>query len=177
MVRLLFHTQEHRKWANYLIKPIKCTRDDAWLGEGYYFWYDENDAVRWGQSSKKEYGFFDIYQAHINCDNVLDTVFNEEHYLFWLKQIEKVASTIIKKTGEKPTLKEINEYFSEKGQWKNVTGIMFQDLPTNSELLMVKPIESRNNKQSFFVYKKRIQLVVYDDTIISNFECKLTMPC
>lgn len=177
MIRLVFHTQEHRKFSNILTMPIKCIRDDAWLGEGYYFWYDENDAVRWGQTSKRRYGLFDIYQANIDCENILDTVFNEEHYKFWLKQIEKVATAILKKTGEKPTLKEINEYFLDKGTWNDLTGIMFQDLPTNPELLMVKPIDNRNNKQTFFLYKKRIQLVVYDEAIITNFAHKLTMPC
>jgi len=177
MIRLLFHTQEHRKFSNILKMPIKCRRDDAWLGEGYYFWYDENDAVKWGQNSKRRYGSFDIYHAKIDCENILDTVFNEEHYKFWLKQIEKVANVIFKKTGEKPTLKEINDFFKEKGTWNDLTGIMFQDLPENPELLMVKPISYRNNKKTFFVYKKRIQLVVYDEAIITNFAHKLTMPC
>ena len=177
MIRQLYHTQEHRQYTRKLDMAIKCIRDDAWLGEGYYFWYDENDAHRWGTTSKKRYGYYDVYQADIDCENILDTVFNEEHYKFWVLQIEKVAKTILKKTGEKPTLKEINEYFLDRGTWSELSGIMFQDLPTNTDLSAIKPIESKNNRQTVFVYRKRIQLVAYDKTIISNFTHKLTMPC
>lgn len=162
----MFHTQEHRRKE--LDSPIMCLRDDAWLGEAFYFWYDEEDAHRWGHSSKKRTGSYEIYSAVIECEDVLDTVFNEEHYLFWLKQIEKVAKKIIKSTGEKPTLKEINDYFKERATWDEVTGIMFQDLPNNHRFLLVKPIEYRTKSRPF-VYKKRIQLAVYNLEIVENF--------
>jgi hypothetical protein len=65
----------------------------------------------------------------------------------------------IKKTEERPTLKQINDYFKEKGIWKNVDGIMFQDLPTSETYILVKE----------FFYKKRIQLVVYKKETIITF--------
>ncbi len=167
MARNMFHTQENRDQE--LIEPIICLREDAWLGEAYYFWYDEFDAHRWGKTSKKKTGRYEIYSADIECDNVLDTVFNEEHYLFWLKQIEKVATKIVKQTGEKPTLKEINDYFKDRATWDEVDGIMFQDLPSNFNFLLVKPIEYRNNKKMAFIYRKRIQLAVYNLEIVNNF--------
>lgn len=166
MVREMFHTQEHRDQK--LINPIICLRDDAWLGEAYYFWYDEFDAHRWGKTSKTKTGQYEIYSSEINCDNVLDTVFKEEHYLFWLKQIEKVATKILENTGEKPTLKEINDYFKERATWVEVDGIMFQDLPSNPEFLLVKPIQYRYKKRAF-IYRKRIQLAVYNLKIVGHF--------
>ncbi len=162
----MFHTQEHREEK--LNAPIICLRDDAWLGEAYYFWYEEFDAHRWGKTSKKRTGKYEVYTSRIFCENVLDTVFNEEHYLFWLKQIEKVATRIIKNTGEKPTLKEINDYFKERATWEEVDGIMFQDLPSNHRFLKVKPIEYRSKKRAF-IYRKRIQIAVYDLKIVNNF--------
>jgi hypothetical protein len=157
VVRKMYHTQGMS--APYLTEPLKCTRSDAWLGDGYYFWYDESDAILWGQHAKKPYKRFVVYSAEINCDDVLDTVFNEEHYVFWLRSIDKIAETIIKNTGEKPNIKELNLYLKERGGWKNVTGIMFQDLPTNEILLKVIK----------FYYRKRIQLVAFENTIIHNF--------
>jgi hypothetical protein len=158
----MYHTQEKR--GRRLNAPVMCNKYDAWLGNGYYFWNDEVDAVHWGYNSKKRTGYFEIYSATINCANVLDTVFNEDHYKFWVKQIEKAATHIVKKTKIKPTIREINQYFKEKAKWEDITdGVMFQDLPHNADLLVVS-----------FNYRKRIQLVAYKLEIIHNFALHAT---
>ncbi|MGB1204700.1 MAG: hypothetical protein ACPG5B_03570 [Chitinophagales bacterium] len=167
MIRTLYHTQEYR--PKELKQPIMCCRDDAWLGEAYYFWYAEDDAHRWGETSKRRTGEYEIYKASVDCENLLDTVFNEENYLFWLKQIEKVAKTILKKTGMKPSIKEINDYFKERGTWNDMTGIMFQDLPSNLNFLLVRPIAYKT-KIVPFVYKKRIQIGIFKINIIQSFK-------
>lgn len=160
----MYHTQE--KWLNRLINPIICTNPTAWLGNGYYFWDDEIDAVKWGNTSKTNTGRYEIYRADIDCEDILDTVFNEEHYRFWFKQIEKAAKSISKKTGLIASKREINQYFLDKASWSEVTGIMFQDIPKGAELLV----------QSFY-YRKRIQLVVYNPIIIANFALHLEDKC
>jgi len=155
--RLMYHTQEKR--AIRLVAPIICTKPNAWLGNAYYFWVYEVDAIQWGHKSKRKTGYFEIYNALINCENLLDTVFGEKHYIFWLKQIEKAAKHITIKTGMKATLKEVNEYFKEKAKWSEITdGILFQDLPISEDLLV-----------EGFYYRKRIQLAVYNLKIIRNF--------
>lgn len=164
--RVYYHTQESR--YKQLSAPVKCVRNDAWLGHGFYFWYDEYDAIKWGETSKKRTNAFEIYKANIDCENILDTVFNEDHYLFWLKQIEKASKYIQDNTDKIPTIGELNRYFVDKKIWSEVTGIQFQDTPSNQTLLLVKPIQY-GTKQVPFVYRKRIQLVVYDTNIISNF--------
>lgn len=156
-IRTMFHTQEKRGMR--LTSPIKCGRDDAWLGEGYYFWDDLNDAKQWGNKSKRKTGAFEIYRSEIDIENFLDTVFNEAHYRFWVRQIEKAAKVIQLKSRTKPTIKEINEYFKEKALWDEVDGILFQDLPINENLSKVKS----------FYYRKRIQAVVYNVEKIINF--------
>lgn len=161
----MYHTQE--KWRQKLTKPIICSRNNAWLGVAYYFWDDETDAIHWGHKSKANTGFFEIYKADIECENVLDTVFNEEHYKFWVRQIEKAAKHISIKTGLKASLKEINQYFKEKANWSEIAdGILFQDLPI-SEDLIVKDL----------YYRKRIQIAVYNLEIISNFAFHSDMKC
>src|ERR1035437_4240388 len=160
----MYHTQE--KKFNLLTQPIKCSLPNAWLGVGYYFWEDEIDAVKWGNDSKKRTGSYQIYKADIECEDVLDTVFNEDHYNFWIKQIEKAASYISKKTGLKANIKEINMYFQERASWSEVDGIMYQDLPFGDELLVVT-----------FNYRKPIQSVTYNSNIISNFALHLEDEC
>ena len=79
MENLMFHSQENRNTI--LEFPIICKRDDAWLGTGYYFWYEEDDAFKWGITNKAYYNnSFQIYKANIKKEDVLDTVFNEKHY-------------------------------------------------------------------------------------------------
>jgi hypothetical protein len=161
----MYHTQE--KWESQLTKPIICVRRNAWLGTAYYFWDDEVDAIQWGHKSKRNTGFFEVYKATIESENVLDTVFNEDHYNFWVKQIEKAAKHISKKTGLKASLKEINQYFKDKAKWSEITdGVLFQDLPI-SEDLVVRDL----------YYRKRIQMAVYNLEIINNFAFHFDMKC
>ncbi len=160
-----FHTQEHR--GNTLSQPIICKEDDAWLGEAYYFWEEESDAEFWGIKKKNKTGKFDVYKCSIESDDILDTVFNRKHYSFWLKQIEKAAKKIVKSTGSKPTLKEINDFFLEKGIWDDVDGILFQDISANPVHFMVKE----------FQYKKRIQLALYNESKLLAFKLNYTGEC
>ena len=98
----MYHTAERR--AVRLSSPTFCNDEDAWLGDGHYFWDDIVDAEKWGNDRKRKTGYYEIYSAKVNCEKVLDTVFNEEHYRFWVNQVEKAAKKIVQKTGNKPTL-------------------------------------------------------------------------
>jgi len=156
--RIMFHTQGYH--IPYLTEPKLCTRDDAWLGHGFYYWSEETDAIYWGKVAKKRYKKFSVYFSDIIGDDVLDTVFNAEHYKFWVESMEKVAEYLYKKTHRKPTIADINSYFLQRGGWdKKVPGIMFQDLPANETMTKVVG----------FYYKKRIQMAVFDSRIIANF--------
>jgi hypothetical protein len=160
-----YHTQENR--GTELTEPIICNKDNAWLGEAYYFWENEDDANYWGIKFKNKTGKYDVYKTEIPIDNVLDTVFNREHYFFWVKQIEKAAKYFLKKTGTKPSLKEINDFFKEKGKWTKLDGILFQDISKNPVHYFVKE----------FQYKKRIQLALYNKKKMVNFALQYTGEC
>ena len=152
----MFHTQEKREKR--LSAPVKCIKENAWMGVAWYFWYDSEEAFFWGLNSKRRTGYFEIYSADIDCENVLDTVFNEDHYQFWKKQIEKAQTAFIK-SGINPTLKILNDYFLDKKIWASISGIMFQDI---------------SNREGYYItegfqYKKRVQLAVYKSEIIANF--------
>lgn len=164
MIRKMYHTQEKRDVL--LKEPLLCFKHNAWLGVARYFWYDENDAVYWGIKSKRATGQYEVYTANINCENVLDTVFNEEHYLFWLRQIKKAELTFIK-AGKSLTLKQLNDYFLQHDKWTKLDGIMFQDISPNPIHYFVKD----------FQYKKRIQLAAYNLSIISNFALAFEGKC
>lgn len=165
LIRKMFHTQGYK--LPYLNNPIICTKKNAWLGTGYYFWYDEYDAINWGKDGKKDFGKFVVYVANINCENILDTVFVEKHYLFWCKIIDKIADDILKKTGRKPDIKEVNDILKKNNVWQDVAGILFQDISNNPE----------TNKVTVLRYRKRIQLVAFDLKIVSNFANHFEATC
>lgn len=165
MIRKAYHSQEHR--YKVLKEPILCIDDDAWLGEGLYFWTNEEDALFWGNVKKRRTRKYDIYEAEIDCENILDTVFDEEEYNFWLKNVERAAKNILIKTGTKPTLKEINDFFKDRGIWNKLDGIMFQDISKNPIHYLVKE----------FQYKKRIQIALYNKTKLSKFALHYTGDC
>ena len=92
----MFHTQEDRGYV--LTKPIMCSRKNTWLGTAYYFWAEEEDAIRWGYDSKN--GIFQVYSARIESDKVLDTVFNKEHYDFFRMHLNVWLPTLLKRQDE-----------------------------------------------------------------------------
>lgn len=151
----MFHTQENR--GTTLTHPILCNRKDAWLGTAYYFWADEEDAIRWGLDSKG--GNYQVYSARIISDKVLDTVFNKEHYEFFRHSLERVASNIVKKTGKKLSKSQLCEYLNERAGWKNeIDVLLFNDSPTGERELFPIPI------------RKRIQAAVYKEECINEFK-------
>ena len=162
----VYHTQEKR--SKKLTAPKKCTREDAWLGEAYYFWREYIDAEDWGYSSKRKTGNFEIYTCNLISSNYLDTVFNEEHYNFWINELRKIYKKFIDETDEKPSIKELNDYIQENKIWEEVDYIQFHDLPLGEKHSFVRPIEYKK-KKTIIPFRKRIQIAVYNVDIISNF--------
>ena len=155
MNNIYYHTQEKR--LTRLQSPIHCSKHYAWLGNGFYFWVDYQDAVMWGMDSKRGTGSYEIYKAEIQSKKILNTVFNEKQYYFWKDQIEKIAKDILTKTGKKATITKMNQYIRQRGLWKDVDGILFQDISKKDELIVD------------FYYRKRIQLVAFNAQIVVNF--------
>ncbi|MEI7812435.1 MAG: hypothetical protein WCJ01_08410 [Ignavibacteria bacterium] len=153
--KIVFHTQEKRLFR--INKPVICNRKDAWLGKGYYFWAEEIYAHQWGNTSKRNTGSYEIYCASINCENILDTVFNEAHYNFWREQIEMAANEIFRISGRIPSRIAVNKYLSKISAWNDVSGISFQDIPQGHGLI------------TDFYYRKRIRFVIFNLSILINF--------
>lgn len=158
MNRKSFHTQENRG-SDKLKQPIQCSRDDAWFGNAYYFWENIDDADYWGKVSKNNTDSYDVYTAVIDCSDVLDTVFNENHYRVWLNAIERLALKFENDFNMELSLKELNDYFRSKGLYKDIDGVMFQDISKNDRHFLIKG----------FQYKKRIQLAIFNEITIDDF--------
>ena len=57
------------------------------------------------------------------------------------------------------SLKELNDYFKSKGLYKDIDGVIFQDISNNPEHYLIKGMQ----------YKKRIQLAVFNKKTIKDF--------
>lgn len=159
----VFHTQDstHTK----LSSAKKCNRGDAWLGVGYYFWVDEEFAHFWGKDSKKRYGKYDIYSAHIDEEGFLNATFSEQEYYFFQKSIEKARKHLVKNLSRPVKLGDVHKFLADK-VWPslNIKGIIFDDVPKNAE--------AKGRIYSDLLplyYKKRIQVVVFNEGNILNF--------
>ena len=167
-----YHTQEC--WLSGLLtEPKPCCHTNAWLGYGYYFWTDLEFAHYWGLDSKiktSPTGKYDIYVAHIEEEDLLDSVFDEAHYEFFVKTIESAIEKL-KGLGvnERILHEKVNRYLVDK-VWRqaDVKGIVYQDIPANS----IGAGRKYSEIPPLF-YLKRIQIIVFDNKIIHNFEALL----
>jgi hypothetical protein len=150
---------------------MKCERVDAWLGNGYYFWYEIRDARHWGQTNKlKPTGRYQIYEAEIDCTNILDAVFHEPHYQYWVEIIDFAIEELTKRLPLNAvlTISEVHDFIrTRKLLPEGCTGILFEDLPENDARIPLLPYSS--GRKRTFVYRRRIQLAAYTLDIIRSF--------
>ncbi len=165
-----YHTQEYR--PKELTYPIRCSASNAWLGIGFYFWTEVEFAHFWGQDFKMRTGSYDIYRAELDISNCINTVFSEEGYFFFRDKIEETIKYFRDK-GEIVTLQKIHLFLADNIWSKiNVTGIIYDDKPTN-------PI-SKNRLYSEIpdlYYKKRIKIAMFNLRNIDNFALFLEEQC
>jgi len=163
-----YHTQEWRE-TKVLEKPISCDASNAWLGIGYYFWSEIEFAHYWGQDFKKHRtGCYDIYSAYLDIANCINAVFDEEGYFFFRKKVE-IAILHFLNNGQDVSLKKVHRFLAENvWQKMGVTGIIYDDIPTNPRI--------KNRVYSEIpdlYYKKRIQIVIFDLGNIFKFSIVL----
>ncbi len=157
----VYHTQECRPQT--LNFPVLAEGFEQWLGDGYYFWQDYDFARWWGYNKKcphpsRQFSVF-IATLDFNEADFIDTVFNEQDYYNFVKNVEKFAKAYQNKYKQKPTLEDFNDFIADHNIWDNIKIIRFQDLPENNDLVEVKG----------YYYKKRIQIRVNEPDIISKF--------
>lgn len=164
-----YHTQEHRYEDQPLESPICCFDNEAWLGVGHYFWVDLTFAKYWGEDKKMTTGAYDVYKANIESDLLINAVFDEEGYNFFVEKIEYAVNDLLSKNSGKVTLERVNRFLSERVWVKlGITGIIYDDLPKNPA--------DKNRIYSRIVplyYRKRIQIITFGINIIHNFDLYL----
>lgn len=165
-----YHTQEHRPMEQALEGPIKCHDPKAWLGVGYYFWTDIVFAKYWGVDFKLgKHNAYDVYSAHIEEERLINAVFDQKGYDFFVTKIDSAIEHLKKQNINDVKIGKVHRYLAENIWSKmNITGIIYDDLPRNKE-----------EKERVFseihplYYKKRIQIVTFGIDIIKKFDVYL----
>ena len=91
--------------------PFKCTRDDAWLGDGYYFWDTFIElAHQWGICAHKNN--YIICQTHIKChaEEILDLVGNT----IQIKDLRDITLQLEKTYHKRLTVPFIMQYLRKR---------------------------------------------------------------
>lgn len=149
--------------------PRRPGAGDQWLGEGFYFWQELEFAHFWGKSHVcKNNSQYEIYSAKLladfkNDERFLDLVYDEAAYKRFEKIIDDFGTRYYRLFKKTPELSDFNDFAQDQDIWHDILAIRFNDNPThnnyNSLILKIKGIP----------YKKRIQIVVFELSIISNF--------
>lgn len=98
---VLFHTVENRNNLSEVQRsaPFKCTREQAWLGNGYYFWEgSEKLAHWWGNSNYHERGYIICTSKYTAPD---DTVYDLVGNINLLNEFSRIYEEIKKKRNVK----------------------------------------------------------------------------
>lgn len=148
-----YHTQENRETV--LLEPVKCTSKDAWLGEGFYFWKDEQEADNWGIQYKKPK--YQVYSASLDMSNVLNAYSYIEGLEFWEEKVNLVLDKLSSE-GKRYTANEVNTLLYDLFWSKlNITGIIIADKPKRKYL---PPVFNR----------RRAQVVMFSLATITEFK-------
>lgn len=96
--------------------PYKCTRDDAWLGFGYYFWDSRIDWGHWW-GSKSYNGNYIICKAEIilgkTCFDLVGNVIHQQDFLETFEVLNTKHSKAFKHNNV--TVPQVIEYLKRKG--------------------------------------------------------------
>lgn len=97
---IIYQTLQDRNDPDEIVKhgPYECTRKNAWLGKGYYFWDSNIDlAHEWGEKSYS--GNYIICKAYFDDSRTFDLVGNYQHL-----DILKNVKELIEKQGRNCTV-------------------------------------------------------------------------
>lgn len=120
---VVYHTVENRGDASTVLRdaPFKCTRLDAWLGSGYYFWESSAFAHKWGCDSYG--GQYHIIKYQLELFNLFDLVGSQEHRELMMEYYQILVDEA--EVGTEPTIREILTYL--KASNKRRPGLFHYD--------------------------------------------------
>lgn len=175
-----FHTLEDRKNPDYIKKfaPFACTRSDAWLSYGYYFW--ERDLLRAHAWGKQAYGDnkYVICECLLELPNMLDLVGNREHQDKMRELVTYLAKTHPALQGVEPPLSKaiaLLRLWQKKRRIANFPydSVRAQDFPNPATY---KFVEKENRRVETTILNPRIQICLFTADKLALPSLKIIYP-
>lgn len=111
--RVLYQTLGDRGNTNDVERcaPYECTREDAWLGRGFYFWDTFIELAHlWGKCSYKNNYYICSVRCEYNNDDILDLVGNTEQ----ISDLRRIATLLEAVYGKPLTIPFVIAYLRSK---------------------------------------------------------------
>lgn len=150
--------------------PYICTRRDAWLGTGYYFWDSNMDwAISWGENSylrfQKEYV---IGRCWIDLSQkCFDLLGNVAHQLELKEVIEVMKNSGKIRQGQRLIMPNIIEFLkrNEIFPYKSIR------IGDNNETIQIH-FNDQKRKREYMLINQRVQICVIErkDVILQPFD-------
>ena len=139
--------------------PFKCTRTDAWLGHGYYFWDTNMDwAIGWGLSSYQAKGRkFVIGRCQLDLSkDCFDLQGNVAHQQDIIQAIEVMRESGKIQPHHKLILPYVIKFLRSKGLFP------YKSIRANDNYQKVRQIFFNPDKQEYMYINQRVQVCVTD---------------
>lgn len=150
--------------------PFKCTRPDAWLGHGYYFWDTNLDwAIEWGVNAfKKKNKEFIIGKCVVDItNNCFDLVGSVAHQIDLIDVLETLKESGKLKHYHRRILPNIIQYMKDK-QIFGYKSIRAADV--TSKVIRLH-FSQKAERQEYMMINQRVQICVIEkkDVILPPF--------
>jgi len=160
MVIKAYQTLEDKGSIDYVEDngPFKCTRSDAWLGYGYYFWDTKIDwAFNWGKNSYKAKGVnFIIGECELILDETcFDLVGSVEHQSAFVEVLNLMKTHPVTKGANNLNVPNVITYMKKKKLF-NYKAIRASDMSYSNNVRVF----FTKRKKEFTILNPRVQVCV-----------------
>jgi hypothetical protein len=168
-----YHTVEDRNNPEVIETsgPFKCTRSDAWLGPGYYFWDHRIDLAHfWGQMNFKKRGYV-ICKGMINDahDVLWDIDGRTEHQEEFIEAWDMMLSAGFIKDHSHVIVSEVIAFFLERGLL-SYQAIRAADEDKDTIFMAFKPKSASKPAQMRIRQRVQICLIEKNDVTLHGFK-------
>lgn len=181
-VKVLYQTLKDKENPDYIEEnaPFKCNWNNAWLGDGYYFWdtFIEN-AHWWGQVRHDKSYVICKAECDFSSDLCFDLVGDTEHMLDFSNCIERLRTE--KLLNENTTVSRVLTFLKEKISGFNFEAIRVYGIKSISEHKQEYDQYRHRlifelSKPQYLDYKPAIQLCLFKKKSLNLRNVKIEYP-
>ena len=173
-----YHTIEDRGNPDEIASegPFLCTRKDAWLGHGYYFW-DTNIkwAHDWGKNAYRRKGYV-ICKASLNNDEncMWDIYGSVAHNLEFLAAFETILDSGKYRSKEEILVSDVITFLKHKGLF-NYAAVRVADVYPQSQKILLKHPDKRGS-MAYMRVGQRVQICLFEKSTLLLQDFKIIFP-